>query len=696
MEFANTMVLPPLLRYRRRFCRTEPAKEESARRAGRHRSVKYLFLIPLLASLAIAQDSEHRLGQQGPLLPLNGLNVVTHGATCDGVTNTTSAINSILVGIGSKPTKLIFPSGRCLLSNIVFPSNVTLDFTQGGAIAIVSGQSVTIKGSIDADYRQIFTNVLAGQGTVSFAGNTTFTNGISPLYFGVKCDGVTDNSPAWAAILSIFGDSAPAFLLPAGCVDMHASAITVSSRAGFTLKTETRTQNGGGRTPAKELWNGTSGGMWDLRANEAPTIEGLLFTNNPGKSPAYFIRLDGEPSAHIGTEAVIRFNTFTNIGSNPIFEAITINKISGQNHEKNVILDNDFFCSQARANRLSDSGQISIGSATLTCGLGNCRWISDPNPDHRPHVGDRLRVSYATGILDTSVRSVTDDNHLQMAATSSVSQSSARITVREALGRGIVIGSTNSKHNTISRNSFTQCAVGVEFINGSASGEHFGGSANDVLLKIDDISEASEFSYLEDENSMRDVYLGPSIDAPLTLRHLRNSLGSQGESDGFIYFSNGGRVNVEESLIQDTPKANSVVFGAPHPANVLFMSVGNQWAPGVTTMANLGFTVWRTYSESGSPAAGYLISIGDNGIKDAPAPIFFFGSKALPGGGTTPPSLFTTGATQQDGIGFAKLGTAIPGKFVWCLDCRVGDPCAASGTGAWAFGVAGPSWRCPF
>src|SRR6266478_6250087 len=424
---------------------------------------------------------------------------------------------------------------------------------------------------------------------------------IDAVSLGIDCSGKTDNSGTWTKIIATTGDDA-AFVLPTGCIDAHASTVMVPSRASFKLTSSDRVQNGGGNRRPIELWTGTTGGMWDFQANQATTIEGFLFSNTTNLD--YYLRFDGDPGARIGTEALIRYNTFTNNTNDPKFSAVLINVVSGQNHEKNVITDNDFFCSQSKAFRESDSGQTTSGNKTLTCGLGNCAFMTDAN------VGDRIRVSYATGILDTTVQSITDNNHLVMAAVATSNQTGARVHFRQAHGNGITIGSVNSKHNTIDRNSFTQCSCGLNVVNGSFSAAHFGGSANDVLAYIGNVAESSELAYLEDENSLRELYVG-NMDAPLEISHARNSI-YNAESDGFIYFARSARVTMSSSTIQSTPIANSVLIRAANPSTVVLLSFGNLWGPGAVDKKSLGFSQW----DGITGPQGALISCGDFGMTD--------------------------------------------------------------------------------
>lgn len=57
------------------------------------------------------------------------------------------------------------------------------------------------------------------------------------------------------------------------------------------------------------------------------------------------------------------------------------------------------------------------------------------------------------------------------------------------------------------------------------------------------------------------------------------------------------------------------------------------------------------------------------------------------------------GQAQQGGVTFAvlnALGGSVPGTFIWCTDCQVATSCTSGGSGAWAFGIAGGAWKCPF
>jgi hypothetical protein len=67
------------------------------------------------------------------------------GFACDGVTDDTVAMNTLLASIGAGPATILFPLPTpCLLSSLQTPANVTLDFSGGGAIKLV--QTSTVPG----------------------------------------------------------------------------------------------------------------------------------------------------------------------------------------------------------------------------------------------------------------------------------------------------------------------------------------------------------------------------------------------------------------------------------------------------------------------------------------------------------------------------------------------------------------------
>ena len=99
--------------------------------------------------------------------PDSGISPATYGGNCDGVTNSTAAWTTMFTALGSTPTRIVIGQGcQYLLSTITIPANIILDFTAGGSIKVVTGQTVTIQGDIWASSK-CFYNAQASQGTVS-------------------------------------------------------------------------------------------------------------------------------------------------------------------------------------------------------------------------------------------------------------------------------------------------------------------------------------------------------------------------------------------------------------------------------------------------------------------------------------------------------------------------------------------------
>lgn len=111
----------------------------------------------------------------------------TYGAIGDGATNDTTAFISMIAAIGSMIDTVKIPrtSGSFVVGNLTFPINVTLDFTSGGSLQVVTGRTVLILGKVLAQSNQIFFNVgtiAAGLGVVSFGNASAInsTDGFNP------------------------------------------------------------------------------------------------------------------------------------------------------------------------------------------------------------------------------------------------------------------------------------------------------------------------------------------------------------------------------------------------------------------------------------------------------------------------------------------------------------------------------------
>jgi hypothetical protein len=130
------------------------------------------------------------------------------GVVCDGVTDTTAAMQALVTSIGSKVTTLVLPNtGSCVLSNITFPANIALDFTQGGSLQPVAGQTIIILGAVNAPLQKIFFNAISNQGAIDFTGGYSVDT-IYPEWWGASPNlaGAINGPAIQAAILAAYGN----------------------------------------------------------------------------------------------------------------------------------------------------------------------------------------------------------------------------------------------------------------------------------------------------------------------------------------------------------------------------------------------------------------------------------------------------------------------------------------------------------
>ena len=135
------------------------------------------------------------------------IDVRDYGVAADGRTNDTRAMASLLVTVGASPARLIFPHGLpTVLNAISFPANITLDFSAGGALKPVTGETIKILGRIIATTQQIFYNALPGGGTIEFTGGYAL-EAVYPEWWGASPGGSpASNTPALqAAEYAAFG-----------------------------------------------------------------------------------------------------------------------------------------------------------------------------------------------------------------------------------------------------------------------------------------------------------------------------------------------------------------------------------------------------------------------------------------------------------------------------------------------------------
>jgi Right handed beta helix region len=139
----------------------------------------------------------------------------------DGIKDDYPYFNALLSEISTNDFELVITQGSYLLNySLVVPANVHLRFEKGGAFKLASGQTLTINGTVEAGYYQLF----SGSGTVTFGSKVTT---VYPEWWGAVYGDSNDNSVAVQAAMNS---------LPSGTVQFNGMvAVGRTSWTGLTL-----------------------------------------------------------------------------------------------------------------------------------------------------------------------------------------------------------------------------------------------------------------------------------------------------------------------------------------------------------------------------------------------------------------------------------------------------------------------------
>lgn len=124
---------------------------------------------------------------------LRGYDATAHGVVGDGVTDDRAALHQLMsVTVPGAGADIFLPAGTYLVNSaLTVPSGIRLWFARGAMFKPANGVKITILGSIFDTPYQTFTNISAGQGIISFAGNSVLRE-LRARWWGVSGDGVTD------------------------------------------------------------------------------------------------------------------------------------------------------------------------------------------------------------------------------------------------------------------------------------------------------------------------------------------------------------------------------------------------------------------------------------------------------------------------------------------------------------------------
>ena len=221
---------------------------------------------------------------------------------------------------------------------------------------------------------------------------------------------------------------------PHGCKVKISSTITITSGTGIEFTSQDFVGDSVG-TPPTIIWAGTNGGssctstfadcvyMFDFESTDHPVVENIHFYAGTTSSncPDGFLKFDGHTGSEIGTNGRVRGNNFDNGNcNNANFVAVNISQTTTQNQENYVVDDNVTGCSGLRASLLGRNG-ITNGTTTLTDTVDA--------PFNSSEVGKRIRISYAGGLLDTTIASYVSASQVTLTTAPSWSQTGVTIIV---------------------------------------------------------------------------------------------------------------------------------------------------------------------------------------------------------------------------------------------------------------------------
>jgi hypothetical protein len=396
------------------------------------------------------------------------------------------------------------------------------------------------------------------------------TSGQAPLP-AIDCTGARDSTAALQARIDNTPD-AGTVSIPINCTIKLSRTITITDRMGVQLVSPVYQQNFGGGQSPKFVWTGKGGVMFSVQHSDHPVFQGLGFFVADGSVIDKFIDFDGEPGRHIGTSGLVRWNTFNASNqANPKFKAVSLSETAANNHENYTIERNTFGCSNSAASKRASDGAVVAGSPLLTA--SGSFTAAD--------VGKRVRVSYAEGILDTTIRAVTDRSHVTLASNAVSTQTNATVHVGQAYGVGIYVGnSQNAKHHKFDHVTTWQCEYGVRAVNGSFELRHMGGGSSDVGVFVGfGVTESILIDFYESEQDLRGIAVFGGV-APVTITNSRISQANQ-LADGFFYL--GGRVLLQATTLQlytgscNELSKNGVIVGQYPGRNSILTSMSNAW-----------------------------------------------------------------------------------------------------------------------
>jgi len=161
-------------------------------------------------------------------------------------------------------------------------------------------------------------------------------------------------------------------------------------------------------------------------------------------------------------------------------------------------------------------------------------------------VGKPITISYAGGILQTTVLSVTNATNIVLSTNAGATKTQVSIKTGQSYGIGIQNGaSQNALQQTFSRITYSNCHIGIRLAGGNAELNHVNGGFSDTGILVGGfVAEQVSINWYESEQDLRGI---ESTGPLLSVNNSRMSNGNQ-LSDGFFKF--GGKVNLQNTFAE--------------------------------------------------------------------------------------------------------------------------------------------------
>jgi hypothetical protein len=427
--------------------------------------------------------------------------------------------------------------------------------------------------------------LVTGVTTARTDSNRGVDNWIMAPDAGIDCTGNKDAGVAFQAAINAMPD-AGTIKFPIGCkvkmgtgVTSGQCALTIADRIGVQFISDVLVGNfGGGATPQIQ-WVGSGGTAFCFNHTDHPRIIGLSMQVSGAGNYDSCIVFDGNPVGHIGTAGVIDYFVCNNgANTNANFIGVSISPTAGNNQENYEISHSYFGCSGSGASNRGRDGVITSGSPNLSS-VGAAFVPGD--------AGKPITISYAGGILQTTILSVTDATHIVMNANAAATNTHVSIQTGQSYGIGLQNGaSQNALQQTFSRITYSNCHIGIRLAGGNAELNHINGGYSDTGILVGGfVAEQVSINWYESEQDLRGI---ESTGPLLSINNSRMSNGNQ-LADGFFKF--GGKVNLQNTFNEFAAPANGVLIGQG-ASNVTLTSISNNF--GANDWTAVGYSLILT------------------------------------------------------------------------------------------------------